>query len=267
MKIKGLVLTVLAMTGMLVGCGPNDNNPGPVEPKEFPTIDTWDPDRDYIAPKGASIGEFLLEIENDRLMTFGHSYTILFDDNHPTDKSLDITFWVDDLLTVSSDPAHPNDPTYFILTPQGVGDTVIEIRNKDPQPQLIYRNILRVRKPIELNKMDEFLYSVDRFATPEIWQPYLGYYQISFNYEVIYDNKLMGTLLGGDDYDPNVKATFFLKYVEFTAYDDLYIFSIDIISVQSIDTLPKEIYLSRAGDFMVLKNYDDSLLSFLAPIF
>lgn len=256
---KLILTTLMSISGILSFCSfekKPDNNDTPNTPvvpdppvEVIPTID-WD-EKDYLC-KGGSYGGYFSDINVGRILCTGTSYDFMFESSHATDKSYTV---ISTDTSICEPVVASSTSKMFDLSCKKQGDVIITIENCDGI--LVYRNIVRVRKPIAVDEMGDYLSSVDKFVIPQEYEYYLGSYKLSFDYFDEYDGELCGTFKGGDDYDSNVLIIFSLEYELLLDDRDCYSYKLETLSSNSQLTFIGYLNISRAGDWLYL--YEDEI--------
>lgn len=289
MKNKGLIIVTLSILMVsLVGCGSaqeasssiaptsvstseptsaptslstsESQSSAPTSKSEMPTVD-WD-DKDFVA-KGGNYGGFFTEINIGRQLCSDSSYTFLFQSSLAGRKDFTVKVSNPDLAEAVKDGLNHG----FSLNTKAVGDFILTIENADEI--LVYRNIVRVRKAIALDEMDDYLQNVDKFVSPAEYEKYYGSYRLAFILDKTVSDKVTGTLKGSDDYDQNVNIVFTYEYEMFLEDRDCYSYKLTTIYQGTDLTYIEYFNITRCGDWMYV--YEDAvkgtggLLALLVP--
>lgn len=255
MKFKTLLITgLLATTIGLVGCGKGGTNP------DFPTID-WN-EKDYVC-KGGSYGGFFAEINIERQLCVDSQYDFVFESSLSRSKEFTVKSSNTDIAEAVKDSTVRG----FYLNTKAQGDLILTIENADGV--LVYRNIVRVRNAISLDDMDKYLQKIDKFVTPTEYARYYGSYRLTFEFSEELEGKLVGTLKGGDDYDPNVTIMFTMEFDMNLPDRDCYSYKLTTVYTATQLTFIEYLNITRCGDWMYM--YEDEvkgtggLLTMLVP--
>lgn len=249
MKKKLAYLLILPMLFVgLSSCG----NKGEVVYPEYPEI-TWD-EKDYIC--NGSAGGWFTEISVGRYLSVGRSFDFTFKTGNTRDKS----FTVKSSNPNVALPTNKGDKKNFILTCNGIGDTILTIEDADEM--LVYRNIIRVRKAYSLSNIAEGLYKTDKFVSPAGWESWLGSYTVTFTEK----NPITGIMKGTDDYEGQIVThNFTLKYDMYYEPTDCYCYNVDKFETTSSITTLTQIAITRALDTIYIYDGEGVLITWVSP--
>lgn len=235
MKTKLLFIPFLAL-GFLTGCN-NQANSG--ELVDYGTIQFSEDD--YISGNG-SYGEFFLDINVGRYLANDTKYEFKFSSSYTVDKSYTISISKKGLASYTIDETDSD--VFYITTSHGVGDFILKLENA--RGELVYRNVVHVRKAYAKEEMAKALFKVDRYDTPKGYGAYLGEWRLSF----ISSNPMTGSFAGGDDQDAGVSISFTTTYQDYSEYSDCYLYTVSTTSSNTQLTVLKEIAIARCLDFI-----------------
>lgn len=210
---------------------------------DYGTID-FD-EKDYIC-QGGSYGGFFLDVNVGRYLASGSEYEFIFRSSYSVDTSYTINISKPQLAEyqmITSD-------SFNLITKNATGDFILKIENA--KGLLVYRNVIRVRKPYTPEEMGEALYNVDKYVTPSGYGGYLGDFRLSFTSA----NPIEGSLTGGDDYEQDIRITFSMTFDEYIPAYDAYGFVVTEISSSASYTKLTYINVARCLDSIYL--YDSN---------
>jgi len=256
MKIKNTLLSILAAGLLLTGC-----NTKTEDPKPTPVVDD---DDDYVVIKDGDVDEFysgsvggtLIEISADRYLEENKQYTCSLVVSENLNKSLTFKSKYETVATLE---AATTEGAFYINTHKQ-GDTIIYAYDCDGA--MVLRQIVRVRKTIEMSKMGEHLFTVDKWSSTGM----LGHYTLSF----VNINPITGSLNGYDDFETtsivfNLINPKQVDFYDFTFYT--YEFELDMEQYQSQRSYVS-CYVSVTGDQILIyysSGSEPSLLEMFTP--
>lgn len=220
-----------------------------------------EPDINEIYENGSAQGKL-----EDIVMNFAVRTDSSFDCSFITinsDKTITLRSRNTDIVTFDSDTS--SDGTFKLLT-HNSGNAVIEIM--DSEGMIVLRWVVRVRKPLTVGQVDDYLYSIDKFES--IFNSLAAYsYEMTFtSVEEGEDNPATGYLRGSDEVDTGAKYEFSYTYESYLADWDAYYFDITTTD-KNVDTTLLGFALFVTGDQLIVY-YDsgggmESLLAILVP--
>ena len=256
MKIRRLLLLPLMFSFMLTGCSgettSTDTTSYPdYSQTDYPSIDFSE--ADYICTGGSYGGQFA-EVNVGRYLADSTTYEFRYESSYSADPSYTIRIAPEALATATT-----VDTTKFnIATNEHTGDFILKIENA--LGELVYRNVVHVRKAIPQEDMARMLYNSSNFKSMKDYERFYGSWRMSFTAQ----DPLTGAISGGDDLEQNVKITFTLKFEEMSDYYDTYIYTVNTVSTNATQTEITTIMFARCLDWVYV--YEESgLLTMLRP--
>ncbi len=218
---KLLLLPILSalFTLGVASCGstPNGNTGGDIP---LPEVD--DPDKDIPTVEfdesdfvsHGSLGGFLIDIDAHLLLAENHDYLCSFSPSTTSDGQITFRVAKGDSISIIE-----SNGTEFKIHGKAIGDSVLQIY--DSMENLVYRNIIRVRKAYSSSEVIKACYDNDVYRGYKM----CGNHRMTFlNSETVSSVQLRGN----DDYEQNINLIFSATYQGYIEASDLYEYSCEI---------------------------------------
>lgn len=201
-----------------------------------------------------SISGYLLDISMKFDLATGYAYDCRFTPNVVSVTSL--RFTVDDPSIMEIVPS-ASDPFSFDIVAKKAGNTFFTIYGND---DFTYgQEIVRVRDPLEIGEVDEYLYSIEAFV---------GYPELPGNYLVSFTDPAAKTGFVEIDDEAGVSSVDFTY--EYRGYEEatrMHFFDMTTTSQEGTPITLSAFSLSLTGDVLYLWMQDagEAMLAFLIP--
>lgn len=232
-KLKLLILPLLLGATLLSGCDKNQGNAGGTQ---YPEINFNQ--SDYIC-KGGSYGGFFTEVNIGRALVTETKYEFSLSASG-SDKTINIKLSNNNLGSVrmkNNSKSH-----FFLETNKNYGDLIMTIENA--RGELVYRNLIKIRKAVTNEEMGQVLYNKDIYKTSSDLLGMYGDWRLGFT-EI---DPIKGTISGGDEKESNVTITFTIEFVEYQEFRDCNLYNVSEISSTAKETKITALLITRAAD-------------------
>ncbi len=263
MRKTGLILPLLFLLLSCEGTPPAEGSSLPMGESSSPAESlppVWEESYPEIEGEEyceGAYGGYLFQLEMGFSLTVGDEYECSFAPDDKGVSSLRVEVSDPSLLEAVVDPA---EDFTFLLRAKGAGNLLLTIYGDDGFSY--YQKVVRIRKEIPLEEMDEYLFSVTSWNEPPGY-PY-GSYELTF----VDPQEKAGILLMSDEMGAGQRYDFTYEYAYYEEESKTRFYSISYEPSESARTTLSSFSISLNGDFInlwYLAGGEETILCYLLP--